>query len=153
MAQANAFIDYLAEVKPLIEEQLVPDRVRLGVPSIERDLDAYLYGPYDRFVSSGGKRTRPALCLLGCEAVGGARGTALPLAAAIEHFQAAALIHDDIADEGMTRRGNPCISGDELCPLGRREEHGRSGHRSTGNRALRPRASRQKGDGSAQDGS
>ena len=109
MAQANAFIGYLAEVKPLIEERLIPDRVRLGVPSIERDLDAYLYRPYDRFVSSGGKRTRPALCLLCCEAVGGARETALPLAAAIEHFQAAALIHDDIADEGTTRRGNPCM--------------------------------------------
>ena len=31
------------------------------------------------------------------------------LACALELFQAAALIHDDIADESLVRRGNPCL--------------------------------------------
>ena len=110
MARTNAFLDYLAEVRPLIDERLEPNRPSFATtPQTRHDLDAYLYGPYDRFVASGGKRTRPALCLLGCEAVGGAREDALSLAAAIEHFQSAALIHDDIADEGTTRRGRPCM--------------------------------------------
>ena len=110
MAETNAFLAYLAEVRPIIEKRLIPSRsTSMMGPSIERDLDAFLYSPYDGFVMSGGKRTRPALCLLGCEAVGGERESALPLAVAIEHFQAAALIHDDIADESTTRRGKPCL--------------------------------------------
>ena len=109
MAQ-NAFATYLAEVRPLIEEQLA-SATREPKPAgrIEEDLRAYLHNPYDLFVEGGGKRTRPALCLLGCEAAGGRREDALSMASAIEHFQAAALIHDDIADEGQLRRGKPCL--------------------------------------------
>ena len=110
MGQTNAFVEYLAEVRPLINERLAPSRHPMGrSASVLRDLDTYLFGPYDRFVASGGKRTRPALCLLGCEAVGGRRDDALSVAVALEHFQAAALIHDDIADESTMRRGQPCL--------------------------------------------
>lgn len=72
------------------------------------DLDRYLYQPLERFTASGGKRTRPALALLGCEAVAGDPAAALSTAAAIEYFQSAALIHDDIADKSELRRGEPC---------------------------------------------
>ena len=72
------------------------------------DLDRYLYQPVERFTASGGKRTRPALALLGCEAVGADPEAALSTAAAIEYFQSAALIHDDIADKSELRRGEPC---------------------------------------------
>jgi geranylgeranyl diphosphate synthase type I len=72
-------------------------------------LDQYLYDPVRRFVASGGKRIRPALCLLGAEAVGACSDVALPAAAAVELFQAAALIHDDIADRSELRRGVPCL--------------------------------------------
>jgi geranylgeranyl diphosphate synthase type I len=33
----------------------------------------------------------------------------MPAAAAIEHFHTAALIHDDIEDSSLTRRGEPCM--------------------------------------------
>ena len=72
------------------------------------DLNRYLYQPLARFTASGGKRTRPALALLGCEAVGADPAAALSTAAAIEYFQSAALIHDDIADKSELRRGEPC---------------------------------------------
>jgi len=36
-------------------------------------------------------------------------GARLDLAAAIEHFHTAALIHDDIMDSSLTRRGLPCL--------------------------------------------
>lgn len=73
------------------------------------DLDTYLYRPFAEFSSRGGKRLRPILCLLGCMAAGGNPQDALSAAIAIENFQSAALIHDDIADEGDLRRGKPCL--------------------------------------------
>ena len=107
----GAFLAYLAERRPVIEAHLaahtaapLPDET-----CATDELDRYLYAPLARFTASGGKRTRPALVLLGCEAVGGETARALPSAAAIELFQSAALIHDDIADEGELRRGEPCV--------------------------------------------
>jgi geranylgeranyl diphosphate synthase type I len=51
-----------------------------------------------------GKRLRPLLCLLICEAVGGVVEHALPAAAAIELVHNFSLIHDDIEDDSDTRR-------------------------------------------------
>ena len=52
---------------------------------------------------------RPVLALLGAEAVGGCADQALSCGVAIELFQSAALIHDDIADASELRRGEPCL--------------------------------------------
>jgi len=54
--------------------------------------------------ADGGKRLRPVLCLLACEAVCGDWSLALPAAAAIELTHNFSLLHDDIEDEGRTRR-------------------------------------------------
>ncbi len=51
-----------------------------------------------------GKRLRPVLCLLSCEAVGGQVEQALPAATAIELVHNFSLIHDDIEDNSATRR-------------------------------------------------
>ncbi len=59
--------------------------------------------------AGGGKRLRPILCLLCCEAVGGAWQAALPAAAAIELVHNFSLIHDDIEDDGGTRHGRPAL--------------------------------------------
>ena len=105
-----AFAAFLAEKRPVIEAFI---ESHMPAPLAEElttgDLDRYLYAPLARFTASGGKRTRPTLCLLGCEAVGGDGSRALSSAAAIEDFQSAALIHDDIADESELRRGRPCV--------------------------------------------
>jgi geranylgeranyl diphosphate synthase type I len=73
------------------------------------DIGRYLYGPLSEYASNGGKRHRPAVCMLGCAAVGGDPLSATSAAAAVEHFHIAALIHDDIADEGELRHGKPCL--------------------------------------------
>ncbi|HET6498482.1 MAG TPA: polyprenyl synthetase family protein [Coriobacteriia bacterium] len=73
------------------------------------DMRRYLYEPVARFTANAGKRHRPLICLLACEAVGGDPGRAKPSAAAIEHFHTAALIHDDIEDSSLTRRDEPCL--------------------------------------------
>ncbi len=73
------------------------------------DMRRYLYELVADFTANAGKRHRPLICLLACEAVGGDPETAMPSAAAIEHFHTAALIHDDIEDSSLTRRDEPCL--------------------------------------------
>ena len=81
------------------------------------DMGRYLYAPLAAYSANAGKRHRPLICLLACEAVGGDPKRAWPTAAAVEHFHTAALIHDDIEDSSLTRRGEPCmhvVEGDGL---------------------------------------
>ena len=108
--KGDAFANYLARHKQLVDDCVL---AHAPAPLIRRDqtldLDKYLYGPVVRFVSAGGKRIRPALCLLGAEAAGAEPSVALPAAAAVELFQAAVLVHDDIADQSTLRRGQPCM--------------------------------------------
>lgn len=56
-----------------------------------------------------GKRVRPLLCLLSCEAAGGDWQRALPAAAAIELAHNFSLIHDDIEDNSDERRGRAAV--------------------------------------------
>jgi geranylgeranyl diphosphate synthase type I len=76
---------------------------------LHSDMRRYLYGPLATYTSNAGKRHRPLICQLACEAVGGDPERALSAATAIEHFHTAALIHDDIEDASQTRRGEPCL--------------------------------------------
>jgi geranylgeranyl diphosphate synthase type I len=57
----------------------------------------------------GGKRIRPLICLLVCDAAGGDWQQALPAAAAIELLHNFSLIHDDIEDHSRTRRGRDTV--------------------------------------------
>jgi geranylgeranyl diphosphate synthase, type I len=57
----------------------------------------------------GGKRIRPVLTLLCCEASSGGWRTALPAAAAVELLHNFSLIHDDIEDGDPVRRGRPTL--------------------------------------------
>ncbi|QDU80319.1 Farnesyl diphosphate synthase [Polystyrenella longa] len=58
---------------------------------------------------AGGKRLRPALVLIACEACGGDLQAALPAACAIEMVHTYSLIHDDLPamDDDDLRRGHP----------------------------------------------
>ncbi len=55
-----------------------------------------------------GKRLRPLLCLLTAQAIGANQTKALPFALAIELMHNFALVHDDIEDGDVMRRGRPC---------------------------------------------
>lgn len=59
----------------------------------------------------GGKRMRPALCLLWNEALGGDEPDALPAAGAVEAIHAFSLVHDDLPamDDDDLRRGKPTL--------------------------------------------
>jgi len=58
---------------------------------------------------AGGKRIRPILCLLSCEAVGGRVSDALSTAVATELVHTFTLIHDDIMDNDELRRNLPSV--------------------------------------------
>ena len=70
---------------------------------------AFLYDPAGDYPMRGGKRFRPALMLLSCALPGGDPWLALPSAVALELFQAFALVHDDIEDGSLVRRGKPAL--------------------------------------------
>ena len=109
-SRGSLFITYLKEKRPAIENYLYQRSPRPAQDTLKaEDLERYLYEPLSRFTAQGGKRVRPALVLLGCEAVGGDIRRSFSTAAAIENFQSAALIHDDIADKSELRRGEPCV--------------------------------------------
>jgi len=61
-------------------------------------------------LDAGGKRLRPALCLLSHRLAGGRPVHAEPvlrLAAGVELLHSASLLHDDVIDEAAVRRGMP----------------------------------------------
>ena len=74
-----------------------------------KDVDAVslqsLIAPLRELVFRGGKRWRPLLMTLVCEALGSDKAT--PLTPVVEFSHNASLIHDDIEDESDTRRGKP----------------------------------------------
>ena len=71
--------------------------------------EEYMYRPMRDYPERGGKRSRPALVLLSCDALGGDIRKAMRTAAAFEMFQSFAVLHDDIEDDSEFRRGKPCI--------------------------------------------
>jgi octaprenyl-diphosphate synthase len=54
---------------------------------------------------SGGKRIRPMLTILFARALGHQAGDVLPIACALEMLHTATLLHDDVLDEALVRRG------------------------------------------------
>src|SRR2546422_8320059 len=71
---------------------------------------------------AGGKRLRPVLVLMACEACGGDSETAMPAACAIEMIHTYSLIHDDLPamDDDEYRRGrltNHKVFGEALAIL------------------------------------
>ena len=62
-------------------------------------------------LQAGGKRVRPRLVLLSCAAAGGAELECIvPVAAAVELVHTASVVHDDINDHGVVRRGRPSVN-------------------------------------------
>lgn len=102
------------EYLPAIEEE-----IRSILDSVDDDyrlyygMMAYHLGWVDDALSAqqakAGKRIRPLVCLLVCEAAGGEWRQALPAAAAIELLHNFSLIHDDIEDNSSTRRGRATV--------------------------------------------
>ncbi len=83
--------------------QALPRYLPAGEPA------GFLYDPARDYPLRGGKRFRPALLLLCTALAGGDPRTAVPSAVALELFQNFALVHDDIEDGSLVRRGKPAL--------------------------------------------
>lgn len=68
-----------------------------------------LYTAAAHLPQQGGKRMRPFMVVKSCEAVGGKPGDAMAAATAIELLHNFTLVHDDIMDNDLLRRGVPTV--------------------------------------------
>ena len=68
-----------------------------------------LYEPIAYHMALGGKRVRPVLALMACDALGGDTAAALDAAVGIEMFHNFTLLHDDVMDNADVRRGKPTV--------------------------------------------
>jgi geranylgeranyl diphosphate synthase type II len=93
----------LAEVAARVERAL-GDRL-----DARRDVPPRLMAAMRHSLEAGGKRLRPALCLVAGDAVGADRHTLLDAACALEMLHTFSLIHDDLPalDDDDWRRGRP----------------------------------------------
>ncbi len=91
----------LTEARNLIERHIQT----FSIP----DTPTQLYEPVRYILSLGGKRIRPALVLLACDMFAGAVESALMPALAVEVFHNFTLLHDDIMDHSVLRRGHPTV--------------------------------------------
>jgi geranylgeranyl pyrophosphate synthase len=97
----TTFFDLVRDRIPLVEARMrsSPDRHH---PQLARAIDQLL--------ASGGKRLRPTLTLLTARMLGTDEDKAIGLAAAIEMLHTATLVHDDLIDGSMLRRGLPTLN-------------------------------------------
>ncbi|MEZ5940173.1 MAG: polyprenyl synthetase family protein [Planctomycetaceae bacterium] len=93
----------LSELRAHVEAELL-QAVQLSEDCPERLASSMQYS-----LLAGGKRLRPILVLLACEACGGNWEEALPAACALEMIHTYSLIHDDLPamDDDDLRRGKP----------------------------------------------
>ena len=68
-----------------------------------------LYEPISYHMALGGKRVRPVLTLMACEAMGGELSQALDAAVGLEMFHNFTLLHDDVMDNADVRRGKTTV--------------------------------------------
>ncbi len=110
----SSYREYMASYLPRLEKYM-QEVIAPPAPDVAQhyEMMAYHLGWRDERLqpaqAKAGKRVRPLLCLLACEAVGGTVEAALPAAVSIELLHNFSLIHDDIEDNSPTRRGRPTI--------------------------------------------
>ena len=110
MSLQNAFERHLPPIEAELREVLATSHPQL---TFFYGMMQYHLGWVDEgfapTTGGAGKRLRPILCLLTCQATGGDPDQALPAAAAIELVHNFSLVHDDIEDKSPLRRGCPTV--------------------------------------------
>jgi geranylgeranyl diphosphate synthase, type II len=76
-----------------------------------------LYSPLTEFVGRAGKAIRPALCIAAARAHGAVTERVMPSAVALELLHNAFLIHDDVEDGSVSRRGFPTMHTEHGVPI------------------------------------
>jgi geranylgeranyl pyrophosphate synthase len=100
----NSTLTFFSLVQSDIHD--IEEKMRSQAQGYHPDIQAAL----DHLLSSGGKRIRPSLTMLIGKMLGGDRNRLITLAAAIELLHTATLVHDDLIDGSILRRGIPTIN-------------------------------------------
>jgi geranylgeranyl pyrophosphate synthase len=100
----------LDDIHERLRRHIAPYRVVIE-ESLERTFraDTVLDRAVRHVLFADAKRLRASLALIGMEAAGGTAAHALEVAVAFELLHTASLIHDDVMDGGLMRRGRPCV--------------------------------------------
>lgn len=101
----------------MLLDQVILEQLVEGLDAVEERLRRVivtdvnlLEDASNHIVESGGKRLRPNVTLLSYLAAGGQNiSEVVPLAAAVELVHTATLVHDDINDHSLTRRGKIAV--------------------------------------------
>jgi len=94
-------------ISPVTEEvKLVEERMRAQANEAHPDLRAAL----EHLLAAGGKRVRPTLGLLVGNMLGAPLQKLVTLGAAVELLHTATLVHDDLIDGALLRRGMPTLN-------------------------------------------
>ena len=101
-------MNILNKFQSLVSDEIlaVEDLMRKQSQGFNEDLQAAL----DHLISSGGKRIRPNLTLLVGKMLNGDMDRLITLSAAIEMLHTATLVHDDLIDGSLLRRGIPTLN-------------------------------------------
>lgn len=93
-------VSFLSPVQESV--RLVEERMRT-----QADLDSHpdLRSALDQLLASGGKRVRPTVVLLAGSMLGADLDKLITLGAAVEMLHTATLVHDDLIDSALLRRG------------------------------------------------
>jgi geranylgeranyl pyrophosphate synthase len=101
----------------LIASIEIPTKIQEGIDLVEQNMLAQVdnYSPalqaeVKLLISSGGKRIRPLVILLVNRMLNGAGNQIVNLATAIELLHTATLVHDDLIDGSLLRRGIPTMN-------------------------------------------
>lgn len=95
--------DFFSEIRNelnVVEEELI---------QTVHSSDPLLTETATHLIKAGGKRLRPAFCLLGGKFADFKLDKIVPLAVALELIHMATLVHDDVVDASLTRRGQPTV--------------------------------------------
>ncbi len=91
-----------------VQEQLQLVEARLHAQARDRHPD--LRAALEQILSAGGKRIRPTLGLLVGNMLGAPSEKLVTLGAAVELLHTATLVHDDLIDGSLLRRGTPTLN-------------------------------------------
>jgi geranylgeranyl pyrophosphate synthase len=97
-------IKFLFPIKDLLRQ--VEDRMRFEAEGRDPNLTSAL----SLIIKAGGKRIRPAVALLTGMMLGAEPSSLVTLAVAIELLHTATLVHDDLIDGALFRRGNATLN-------------------------------------------
>jgi geranylgeranyl diphosphate synthase type II len=108
---ADAGLDAPSDLVPsILDEYGAVVRAELQQYLSRREPRRHLYDPVADYPLRGGRMLRPTLLIAAARAFGADLHSALNTAVALELLHNAFLVHDDVEDDGLERRGRPTLN-------------------------------------------